>query len=257
MSFIEYIPHKCGSGEGSLFSTIVDTYYNLPTGGSYINTFAYVKNGSGGFLSGIGLYKYPQGVYTTSDGTLWELSIIQVELSEDSTTLVNIDNWHDFLSTGVTFSIGDRVVYDKIQYQNLTGASSSNDPSIDLTNWSSEGTLGNAETVTNGVYTVGNQTIDGIKTFAEFPVTPSSDPSNNYEVSNKKYVDDSVIELSGIDKTLNYNIVGALDSVVSANGTKTMIYDINNILVGIVGTGKYKSKTFVYTDGKLTSVIVN
>jgi hypothetical protein len=37
----------------------------------------------------------------------------------------------------------------------------------------------------------GNQTIAGIKTFTSFPITPSSAPSADYEVANKKYVDDN------------------------------------------------------------------
>ena len=41
----------------------------------------------------------------------------------------------------------------------------------------------------------GNQTIAGVKTFSSFPVTPSSDPTTNYQVANKKYVDDSVVSL--------------------------------------------------------------
>lgn len=38
----------------------------------------------------------------------------------------------------------------------------------------------------------GAQNIGGVKTFLAFPVTPSSAPTNNYEVSNKKYVDDEI-----------------------------------------------------------------
>jgi len=37
----------------------------------------------------------------------------------------------------------------------------------------------------------GNETIAGIKTFSSFPVTPSSAPGSNYQVANKKYVDDA------------------------------------------------------------------
>ena len=37
----------------------------------------------------------------------------------------------------------------------------------------------------------GDQTVAGIKTFSSFPVTPSSAPTSNYEVANKKYVDDA------------------------------------------------------------------
>lgn len=36
----------------------------------------------------------------------------------------------------------------------------------------------------------GNQTVAGIKTFSSFPITPSSAPSADYEMANKKYVDD-------------------------------------------------------------------
>jgi len=50
---------------------------------------------------------------------------------------------------------------------------------------------------TEAVLLTGNQTIAGVKTFSSFPVTPSSDPSADYEVANKKYVDDRV----GVDDT--------------------------------------------------------
>lgn len=36
-----------------------------------------------------------------------------------------------------------------------------------------------------------NQTIAGVKTFSSFPVTPSSAPTTDYQVANKKYVDDA------------------------------------------------------------------
>ncbi len=38
----------------------------------------------------------------------------------------------------------------------------------------------------------GNQTVGGIKTFLLFPVTPSSYPSTDYQVSNKGYVDSEI-----------------------------------------------------------------
>jgi len=37
----------------------------------------------------------------------------------------------------------------------------------------------------------GNETIAGIKTFSSFPITPSLAPTTNYQVANKKYVDDN------------------------------------------------------------------
>jgi len=56
-------------------------------------------------------------------------------------------------------------------------------------------TAGATDTVTIAVdstvvVTSGNQTINGIKTFGSFPVTPSADPTTDYQVANKKYVDD-------------------------------------------------------------------
>lgn len=38
----------------------------------------------------------------------------------------------------------------------------------------------------------GAQTIAGVKTFSSFPVTPSSAPTTDYQIANKKYVDDHV-----------------------------------------------------------------
>lgn len=43
---------------------------------------------------------------------------------------------------------------------------------------------------TTMVALTGNQTVAGIKTFSSFPITPSSAPSADYEMANKKYVDD-------------------------------------------------------------------
>ncbi len=40
------------------------------------------------------------------------------------------------------------------------------------------------------------QTVVGVKTFSSFPITPSAAPTTNYQVSNKKYVDDSVGAIS-------------------------------------------------------------
>lgn len=51
----------------------------------------------------------------------------------------------------------------------------------------------NLRTIFDALYVAltGNQTVAGIKTFSSFPVTPSAAPTANYEVANKKYVDDS------------------------------------------------------------------
>lgn len=50
---------------------------------------------------------------------------------------------------------------------------------------------GNDSRIVNAVQTSGNQTVEGIKTFSSFPVTPSAAPTADYQAANKKYVDDS------------------------------------------------------------------
>lgn len=44
----------------------------------------------------------------------------------------------------------------------------------------------------NYVKLTGDETVAGVKTFSSFPVTPSSAPTTDYQVANKKYVTDNV-----------------------------------------------------------------
>lgn len=60
-----------------------------------------------------------------------------------------------------------------------------NNPTTDAVNWV------NAFDSSNFVKLTTNQSIAGIKTFASFPITPSAAPTSNYQVANKKYVDDN------------------------------------------------------------------
>ena len=55
----------------------------------------------------------------------------------------------------------------------------------------------------------GDQTIYGVKTFDEFPKTPEDEPTDDYEVANKKYVDDNIGSGSG----------GIIDLVTTATFT--------------------------------------
>jgi hypothetical protein len=40
----------------------------------------------------------------------------------------------------------------------------------------------------------GDETVAGIKTFSSFPITPSSAPTTDYQIANKKYVDDTALK---------------------------------------------------------------
>lgn len=51
----------------------------------------------------------------------------------------------------------------------------------------------------------GNQVIDGIKRFLQFPFTPHAEPEENYHVVNKKYCDDSVASLTMSNNLLDGN----------------------------------------------------
>jgi len=62
----------------------------------------------------------------------------------------------------------------------------------------------------------GDETVAGVKTFSSFPVTPSSAPTTDYQVANKKYVDDHSGGGSGGGglsaaqaKTADYSVVAA------------------------------------------------
>lgn len=59
------------------------------------------------------------------------------------------------------------------------------------------------------VHDTGNETVAGIKTFTSFPVTPSSAPTTDYQVANKKYVDDSIVGTSVGTKSDDYTITDA------------------------------------------------
>lgn len=77
----------------------------------------------------------------------------------------------------------------------------------------------------------GDQTIAGIKTFSSFPVTPSSGPSDDYEVANKKYVDDNVGggggTPGGSDTQVQYNNGG------SFGGDSELTFDAATKALGI------------------------
>lgn len=92
----------------------------------------------------------------------------------------------------------------------------------------------------------GDQTVAGVKTFSSFPVTPSSAPSSNYQVSNKKYVDD----LIGAWQSYTVSWTAATTNPSIGNGTlagryvqigKTVICNITLVMGSTTtyGSGKW------------------
>ncbi len=69
------------------------------------------------------------------------------------------------------------------------------------------------------VHKTGDETIAGVKTFSSFPVTPSSNPTTDYQAANKKYAD------TKLTKTANLSDVGdRLISLTNLTGTTTEGY---------------------------------
>jgi hypothetical protein len=72
---------------------------------------------------------------------------------------------------------------------NITGNCSGSSGSCTGNSATATTCSGNAGTVTNGVYTSGDQTINGVKTFGSIPVAPASDPTTANQLTRKTYVD--------------------------------------------------------------------
>ena len=112
---------------------------------------------------------------------------------------------------------------------------------------------------------VNDETIAGIKTFSSFPITPSSAPTTDYQVSNKKYVDDAVIAGAVKATNLVYGIsklsvaaasasdpivVGTNDNRVSPVSLATVTSDI---VAALAGTGTPNGTTGKYVTNDDTS----
>jgi hypothetical protein len=98
-------------------------------------------------------------------------------------------------STIPTQSVNDIVMgSDGNYYECQTNATIDDDPVGSIT--------GNWSLYRETVKTYGNQTVAGVKLFTSFPVTPSVSPTTDYQVANKKYVDDN-FSTQTFEKPLN------------------------------------------------------
>ena len=92
--------------------------------------------------------------------------------------------------------------------------------------------LGLAEQI---VGAISNQIIYGIKTFDSFPVTPSSAPTSDYQVANKKYVDDNAGGGSITMATFQWVYTGASLNWTSGYSTWTTVTINTSLSNGISG----------------------
>jgi len=79
-----------------------------------------------------------------------------------------------------------------------------------------------------GVMLFGDQTIAGVKTFSSFPVTPSSAPTSDYQVANKKYCDDNFVTSTGT-VTLTNKRITKRETTITSSATPTPNSDTTDI----------------------------
>lgn len=82
------------------------------------------------------------------------------------------------------------------------------------------------------VSTTGNQTIAGIKTFSSFAITPSSEPTSDYQTANKKYVDDRVSVIKGeFYKPTKNEVLFTKESPSSISIPTGFIVEVNEVSI--------------------------
>lgn len=100
----------------------------------------------------------------------------------------------------------------------------------------------------------GNQTIEGIKTFSSFPVTPSAAPTEEYQAANKKYVDDKS------------NVLPSMTGSIALNGTTNNTVVMTDIVTELdlevgdvirIDAGAYNKLHTVESITDNSSIIVN
>jgi hypothetical protein len=113
----------------------------------------------------------------------------------------------------------------------------------------------------NRVQTTGDETIAGVKTFSSFPITPSSAPTTDYQVANKKYADDLVF--AGVPDAAEATkgkaaIATAAEANAGTDDTKMMtakkVKDSTAIPAGVAtALGNKIETSYLDTDGTLAA----
>ena len=103
----------------------------------------------------------------------------------------------------------------------------------------------------NLVLLTSNQTVAGVKTFSSFPVTPSSAPTTDYQVANKKYADD-------LD---TLNLIGGSIGGWSVSSTK-LYSGTDSTYIGLepgvgiqIGSETFADALFSVTDGGVLKAV--
>ena len=121
-SLVDLLLNAGTGGGGNSFLKSVPTYDDLPKPASdYKDELYFVQESTGGLFSFMGVYKYPRGFYAANADGEWEQVPINVEVSDNAFTIVNITDWAAFVEFTKTVRLLDIVLYNGVLYQNRTG----------------------------------------------------------------------------------------------------------------------------------------
>lgn len=104
-----------------------------------------------------------------------------------------------FTAVPTTRTVNSQALSANITLTTADIADSTNKRYITDAQLTSVGTIGNKANDSAVVHNIGDETIAGIKTFSSFLITPSSAPTTDYQVANRKFVLDSVAGAGGGD----------------------------------------------------------
>lgn len=128
---------------------------------------------------------------------------------------------------------------------------------------------GNAESVTNGVYTTGNQTINGVKTFSSSPIVPTpTTGDNSTKVATTAFVNaKSELDSIGVGQTYQ-NVSGSrninqdytntsgkpilLVVTIICSGSSSLTITVGGVLMNFTGStyaGDYMSASIIVPNG--------
>lgn len=191
--------------------------------------------------------------------------------------------WIDEISSGTPVDSGTVVYATLAALQNEASARTSADSDLNVR-------LTAVETITDELGTtyvsvLGDQTVDGIKTFLNHPVGPNTNPTTDYQLVSKKYVEDYVAENGGgsdepLVGVVRSNLVGDGKTLGDANctagtrrvtmsvshpfvstdvGKNVLLYDADNAVVGtFVGTiDAVISDNTIDLDRNVTTTVAN